>query len=131
MRKKLEELAAVTKDLDGNLKMLSKAANIIAAEQLKKRVTELTEAQNQKMTDLVALSPDPQDLKKFNQLSRDVDDLGAQIKAAASAGAEFVVIVGKDELDSDKLTLREMARGEQESLSLAEIEKRLKTHFQG
>lgn len=81
MRKKLEELAAVTKDLDGNLKMLSKAANIIAAEQLKKRVTELTDAQNQKMTELVALSPDPQDLKKFNQLSRDVDDLGAQIKA--------------------------------------------------
>ncbi len=81
MRKKLEELAAVTKDLDGNLKMLSKAANIIAAEQLKKRVTELTDAQNQKMTDLVAMSPDPQDLKKFTQLSQDVDDLGAQIKA--------------------------------------------------
>jgi hypothetical protein len=81
VRKKLEELAAVTKDLDGNLKMLSKAANIIAAEQLKKRVTELTDAQNQKMTDLVAMSPDPQDLKKFTQLSQDVDDLGAQIKA--------------------------------------------------
>lgn len=81
MRKKLEELAAVTKDLDGNLKMLSRAANIIAAEQLKKRVNELSEAQNQKMTDLVAMSPDPQDLKQFTQLSRDVDDLGAQIKA--------------------------------------------------
>ena len=81
MRKKLEELAAVTKDLDGNLKMLARAANIIAAEQLKKRVNELSEAQNQKMTDLVAMSPDPQDLKQFTQLSRDVDDLGAQIKA--------------------------------------------------
>ena len=56
--------------------------------------------------------------------------LGAQIKAAASAGAEFVVIVGKDELDAGKLTLREMARGEQESLSLAEIKERLKMHFQ-
>lgn len=51
MRKKLEELAAVTKDLDGNLKMLSRAANIVAAEQLKKRVTELTDAQNQKMAE--------------------------------------------------------------------------------
>ncbi|MBX3170537.1 MAG: hypothetical protein KF760_24230 [Candidatus Eremiobacteraeota bacterium] len=81
VRKKLEELAAVTKDLDGNLKMLSKAANIIAAEQLKKRVTELTDAQNQKMADLVGLSPDPQDLKQFNQFAREVDELGGQIKA--------------------------------------------------
>lgn len=81
MRKKLEELAAVTKDLDGNLKMLSKAANMIAAEQLKKRVTELTDAQNQKMAELVGLSPDPQDLKKLNELASEVDELGAQIKA--------------------------------------------------
>ncbi len=81
MRKKLEELAAVTKDLDGNLKMLSRAANIVAAEQLKKRVTELTDAQNQKMAELVGFSPDPQDLKQFHQLAREVDELGAQIKA--------------------------------------------------
>lgn len=81
VRKKLEELAAVTKDLDGNLKMLSKAANIIAAEQLKKRVTELTDAQNQKMAELVGLSPDPQNLKKLNELASKVDELGAQIKA--------------------------------------------------
>ena len=81
VRKKLEELAAVTKDLDGNLKMLSRAANIVAAEQLKKRVTELTEAQNQKMAELVGLSSDPQDSKELARLSREVDELGAQIKA--------------------------------------------------
>lgn len=81
MRKKLEELAAVTKDLDGNLKMLSRAANIVAAEQLKKRVTELTEAQNQKMAELVSLSSDPQDPKDFTRYAREVDELGAQIKA--------------------------------------------------
>ncbi len=81
VRKKLEELAAVTKDLDGNLKMLSKAANIIAAEQLKKRVTELTDAQNHKMAELVGFSPNPQDLKDFNRFAREVDELGAQIKA--------------------------------------------------
>lgn len=57
--------------------------------------------------------------------------LGAQLKAAASAGAQFVVIVGKDELDAGKLTLRDMAGGGQESLALAEIEDRLKEHFQG
>jgi histidyl-tRNA synthetase len=42
-----------------------------------------------------------------------------------------VVIVGKDELDAGKLTLRDMSGGAQESLSLAEIEERLKEHFQG
>ncbi len=56
--------------------------------------------------------------------------LGAQLKAAASAGANYVVIVGKDELDAGKLTLRDMSGGAQESLSLAEIEERLKEHFQ-
>jgi histidyl-tRNA synthetase len=57
--------------------------------------------------------------------------LGAQLKAAASAGARFVVIVGKDELDAGLLTMRDMSGGEQESMSLAEIEERLKKHFQG
>ncbi len=57
--------------------------------------------------------------------------LGAQLKAAAGAGARFVVIVGKDELDAGKLTFRDMAGGGQESLALSEIEERLKEHFQG
>lgn len=61
--------------------MLSRAANIVAAEQLKKRVTELTEAQNQKMAELVGLSSDPQDPQELARLSREVDELGAQIKA--------------------------------------------------
>ncbi|MFZ3147862.1 MAG: ATP phosphoribosyltransferase regulatory subunit, partial [Methanothrix sp.] len=57
--------------------------------------------------------------------------LGAQLKAAAGSGAKFVVIVGKDEMDSGLLTLRDMSGGAQESLPIAEIEERLKTHFQG
>jgi histidyl-tRNA synthetase len=56
--------------------------------------------------------------------------LGAQLKAAASAKADFVVIVGRDELDAGRLTLRDMSGGAQESLPIAEIEARLKTHFQ-
>jgi len=55
--------------------------------------------------------------------------LGAQIKAAAGAGADYVVIVGRDEIDSGRLMLRDMRSGEQESLDLAEIEERLKNHF--
>lgn len=51
--------------------------------------------------------------------------LGAQLKAAASAGAKSVIIVGRSELDSGKLTLRDMKMGQQESLSLGEIEQKL------
>ncbi|MDD2834746.1 MAG: histidine--tRNA ligase [Methanothrix sp.] len=72
-------------------------------------------------------------LRKSVPLVMDVmgRSLGAQLKAAAGAGAQFVVIVGKDELDAGMLTLRDMVGGGQESLALAEIEARLKTHFQG
>jgi len=73
------------------------------------------------------------ELRKSVPLVMDVmgRGLGAQLKAAAGAGAKFVVIVGKDELDAGMLTLRDMAGGGQESLTLAEIEERLKEHFQG
>jgi histidyl-tRNA synthetase len=72
-------------------------------------------------------------LRKSVPLVMDVmsRSLGAQLKAAAGAGAQFVVIVGKDELDAGRLTLRDMVGGGQESLPLAEIEARLKAHFQG
>lgn len=72
-------------------------------------------------------------LRKSIPLVMDVmgRSLGAQLKAAASAGAEFVVIVGKDELDAGKLTLRDMAGGDQESLDLPAIEEKLKRHLQG
>ena len=73
------------------------------------------------------------ELRKSAPLVMDVmgRGLSAQLKAAAGAGAEFVVIVGKDELDAGKLTLRDMSGGAQESLSLAEVEEWLKEHFQG
>jgi histidyl-tRNA synthetase len=51
--------------------------------------------------------------------------LGAQLKAAASAGAKSVIIVGRNELDCGKLTLRDMVSGQQESLSLEEIAQKL------
>lgn len=51
--------------------------------------------------------------------------LGAQLKAAASAGAKSVIIVGRSELDCGKLTLRDMVSGQQESLSLEEIAQKL------
>jgi histidyl-tRNA synthetase len=55
--------------------------------------------------------------------------LTAQLKAAATAGAGFAVIIGRDELDAGSLTLRDMKEGTQESLTLADIEDRLKANF--
>jgi len=51
--------------------------------------------------------------------------LGAQLKHADAAGAEFVAIVGESELAEGKLTLRNMQTGEQEKLHVEEIERRL------
>lgn len=51
--------------------------------------------------------------------------LGAQLKAAAGSGASHVVIVGRNELDSGRLTLRDMKSGEQESLTVGEIAEKL------
>ena len=48
--------------------------------------------------------------------------LGAQLKSAGNSGSEYVIIVGKDELNSGKLTMRDMNSGQQRSLSLEEIE---------
>lgn len=56
--------------------------------------------------------------------------LGAQLKAAAAAGAEFVVIIGRSELDAGRLTLRDMASGTQESMTQAHIEERLRAEYQ-
>ena len=72
------------------------------------------------------------ELRKTVPLVTDVmgRSLGAQLKGAAGSGAMHVVIVGKDELDSGKLTLRDMLSGEQESLTLAEIAERLAGKYQ-
>lgn len=55
--------------------------------------------------------------------------LTAQLKTAAGAGAGFAVIVGRDEVNTGVLTLRDMKEGTQESLTLANIEDRLKANF--
>ncbi len=49
----------------------------------------------------------------------------AQLKAASAAGTGYAVIVGRAELDSGRLILRDMSSGEQETLTLEEIEERL------
>ena len=81
IRHKLEELAGISKDLEGNIKMLASAPNFIAAEQLKKRVNELTLTQNRLMEDLVSKHPSQEKREEYAHLSRLVGELPAQIKA--------------------------------------------------
>jgi histidyl-tRNA synthetase len=74
-------------------------------------------------------------LRQMNQMFPIVLDvmgrsLTAQLKAAASAGAGFAVIIGRDELDAGSLTLRDMKEGTQESLPLDDIVARIKEYFQ-
>lgn len=80
-RQKVEELARISKELDANAKMQAAAANFIAAEQLRKRVKELSEAQNQLITSLVNQHPDAEQRERFGQLSNRLDELQASIKA--------------------------------------------------
>ena len=55
--------------------------------------------------------------------------LGAQLKAAAGAGAEFAIIIGRNELDSGMFTLRDMTGGQQETITLKQIEERMQNHY--
>jgi histidyl-tRNA synthetase len=66
-------------------------------------------------------------LRKSMPLVMDVmgRGLGAQLKHADAAGAEFAIILGESELAEGKLTLRNMQTGEQDKLSVEEIEERL------
>jgi histidyl-tRNA synthetase len=72
------------------------------------------------------------ELRKAVPLVTDVmgRSLGAQFKAAAGSGATHAVIVGRNELDSGKLTLRDMRSGDQETLTLEEIAERLAGQYQ-
>jgi histidyl-tRNA synthetase len=55
--------------------------------------------------------------------------LGAQLKAAAGAGAEFAIIIGRNELDSGMFTLRDMTGGQQETITLKQIVERMQNHY--
>lgn len=49
-----------------------------------------------------------------------------QLKDANNLGADFVVILGRDEVDSGRLTLKNMQSGEQERVGLEELIERIK-----
>ena len=63
------------------MKMRSNAANFVAAEQLQKRVAELTESMNRMMHNLVSMHPSQERQQEYFALTREVEELPAQIKA--------------------------------------------------
>ena len=79
---RLEALATLSKDLENNAKLQANAANIVAAEQFKKKVTELTDSQSKMMTELVAMHPDPANLERYNQLQQELDESQRNVKAS-------------------------------------------------
>jgi histidyl-tRNA synthetase len=65
-------------------------------------------------------------------VSTDVDVMGrtvrAQLTYANSASFDFAVIIGKSEMQTSKLTLRNLRTGQQESLHVQEIIDRVSSH---
>jgi len=63
-------------------------------------------------------------------VSADVDimrrGVGKSLRYASSINAKYAVIVGEKELESDSVTLRDMASGEQSLVRAEELPKRLK-----
>lgn len=84
IRSKIEKLATLSKDLETQVKLQSKAANIVAAEQYKRKVSELTEQQNVMMNELVSLHPDSATQERFRELQAQVDSYQAQIRSTRS-----------------------------------------------
>lgn len=62
--------------------MVNAATNLIQAEQLRKRIAELTETQTRMINDLVALSTDQEARDRFHALNRRMDSLKDEIKAS-------------------------------------------------
>lgn len=81
VRKRIEALAGLSKDLENQAKLQSKAANVIAAEQYKRKVSELTEAQNKMMLELVSMHPDPAVLEKFRELQSSMESYQGKIRS--------------------------------------------------
>ncbi|MEA2095551.1 MAG: histidine--tRNA ligase [Candidatus Cloacimonadota bacterium] len=61
-----------------------------------------------------------------SEFDPDKISMNAQMKAANKTGAEFALIIGEDELESDKVILKNMENGEQENINITDIINNLK-----
>lgn len=81
IRKELETLAEVSRDLDRHTKLSKSATHPIQAQQVRKRIDELTATQTSLMNDLVARHPDQTTKDKFQKLTDELDQLRVDIRA--------------------------------------------------
>lgn len=81
IRKELETLAEVSRDLDRHSQMAKTATHPIQAQQVRKRIKELTEQQKGLMDGLVSRHPNEQTRAKFQKLSDELQQLRDDIRA--------------------------------------------------
>jgi seryl-tRNA synthetase len=80
IREKLKELAEVSRDLDRHSQMSKTASHPIQAQQVRKRIDELTAQQNSMMNALVEQHPDEEKRSAYHQLGAKVDSLKDEIR---------------------------------------------------
>lgn len=80
IREKLKELSEVSRDLDRHSQMSKTASHPVQAQQVRKRIDELTEQQNGMMNQLVSQHPSPERQAHYQQLGAKVETLKEEIR---------------------------------------------------
>jgi hypothetical protein len=80
IREKLKELAEVSRDLDRHSQMSKTASHPIQAQQVRKRIDELTEQQSSMMNALVDQHPNEERRSNFQKLGAQVETLKEEIR---------------------------------------------------
>lgn len=80
IRDRLKELAEVSRDLDRHTQLSRSASHPIQAQQVRKRIDELTERQTTLMNGLVAEHPSEERRAEFAKLGAKVDALKEEIR---------------------------------------------------
>ncbi|MEW6283576.1 MAG: hypothetical protein AB1758_33505 [Candidatus Eremiobacterota bacterium] len=78
---KVKLLASVSTELEQNSRMLGSASNLVMAEQLKRKVDELTTRQDRLVREIAGWHPDPAVRDGFLAQTRAVDEFRPRIKA--------------------------------------------------
>lgn len=83
VRKTLETLAEVSRDLDRHTQLSKTATHPIQAQQVRKRIDELTVQQTSLMDNLVAKHPNSETKSKFQKLTEELDQLRVDIRGCS------------------------------------------------
>lgn len=80
IKEKLKELAEVSRDLDRHSQLSKSASHPIQAQQVRKRIDELTQQQTSLMKSLVDRHPDADKRAQYEQLGAQVEGLKEKIR---------------------------------------------------